>query len=184
MRLSRHSILLLAALLLCLALSSARAAGIQAEVKVSRMSVYAQTSPYGYIGSLPKGTVVTVDSYSEKAALIRWNGYVGLASVRDLQPLSGGESAAQAQRDVITLRETAVYKKPSTSSACVTLPAGTALKLLETRGSYAPSRRNPRSRPRLSSSTPACPSTPPSRPASTGRRAPPPAMIHWKRARR
>ncbi len=116
--------------------------GFQAVVAVDSMKVYAQKKPHALLGSLPRGTVVTVEDYSGSAALIRYNGKTGVALVADMtraaQPDPAPAEAPQAEvRTVVALRDTRVYRKASTSSRSSAVKAGTEMQLLAVKGSCA-----------------------------------------------
>ena len=97
----------------------------QAEVTADSAKVYAAKSPYKYLGTLPKGTVVTVKEVNGDAALITAGGKTGIVQLSALT-----EVKAEAGKAVITLRETKVYKKASKSSKFTTVKAGTAMTRL------------------------------------------------------
>lgn len=138
------SVILMVSLMLTM-LPTAQAAGsFQAVVTSSTMKVYAVKSPHRYLGTLTKGTVVTVEDYSGSAALISLNGYQGIARVSDMKALSSdSEDSGTAGVDtsdakpVVTTRSTRVYLKPSKSSKYVTVKAGTSMNLVAVNGSYA-----------------------------------------------
>ena len=146
-----HRIRALAAALLLAVLgtalsSPALAASFQAVVDVSSMKVYAEEAPHEYLGSLPRGTVVTVLEYSGKAARISYNGNTGLAKVADMKVYEEEEPAVSndttqevvsVNRTVAALRDTRIYQKPSTSSRYVTVKAGTTMTLVAYRGDCA-----------------------------------------------
>ncbi len=133
----------LLAIALLLACVPALAVGsFEAVVSADSMKVYAQKSPHKLLGSLPRGTVVTVTAWSGKAALITCNGKSGVARVSDLSRTNGGatgsgaEASAQGQ-SIVANRDTRVYRRPSTKSPFATVKAGTTLQLLGVRGSCA-----------------------------------------------
>ena len=139
----RKPSMLLAALLV-LALLSAMAPAALAEgsfkavVSVDSMRVYAQTSPYSYLGSLSKGTEVTVKAYSGGVALISYNGKTGLAQVSDLARTTETSDTETTQgRAVVATQKTRIYKKPRTSSSYKTVEAGTSVLLLAVNGNCA-----------------------------------------------
>jgi len=120
---------LLALALLGACLPAALAEGsFEAIVTVDSMKVYAQQSPHGLVGTLPRGTVVTVTAWSGIAALITCNGMTGIARVSDMARFDGGTAAPSASpapqttdpgvtpRAMVTNRETRIYSRPSTSS--------------------------------------------------------------------
>ena len=143
-------------LILASALPVAVAAGsFEAVVKSSAMKVYQRSAPYGYMGTLTKGTTVTVEAYSHGAALIRYNGKSGLAKVSDLTTVTGATKAvsasAKSQQDavyataseqasaktMVTNCATRVYKRANASSSYVSVKAGTKLGLIAVSGNVA-----------------------------------------------
>jgi len=141
---------LLALALLGACLPAALAEGsFEAIVTVDSMKVYAQQSPHGLVGTLPRGTVVTVTAWSGIAALITCNGMTGIARVSDMARFDGGTAAPSASpapqttdpgvtpRAMVTNRETRIYSRPSTSSRYGTVQAGTSVQLLAVNGTCA-----------------------------------------------
>ena len=126
-------ILLVALLLACL--PSAQAASFEAVVQVDSMSVYAEKSPHALQATLPKGTVVTVNAWSGKAALISYQGTTGIARVSDMRRADAAE--ATLNRAMVTARDTRLYRRPDISSSYVVLPKGTEVTLLAISGSAA-----------------------------------------------
>lgn len=108
----------------------------EAVVAVESMNVYAQAAPHGQVGTLPKGTVVTVNAWSGNAALISGGGVTGIARVSDMSRAEATQEGASTQT-MVTNRDTRVYQRPSTASRYVNLQAGTELQLLAVNGSAA-----------------------------------------------
>ena len=136
-------------------LPSAMAAGsFQAVVASSVAKVYQAKAPHSYLGTLPKGTTVTVKNYNRKAALISYNGRSGIVPVSDLMAVAGAtaevkqpetvsavETATAAEqasaKTMVTTRATRVYKKASKSSPSVSVGAGVKISVLSVSGSVA-----------------------------------------------
>ena len=133
------SILLILALMLGIVPTAWAESSFQAKVTASAMKVYAQESPHSYLGSLPKGTVVTVKNYSGNVALISYNGKTGVARVSDMKAISSNSTAAETEirKEVVTTCATRIYKNASTSSRYVSVKAGMKLNLLAVNGNYA-----------------------------------------------
>ena len=122
----------------------------QAVVTSSSMKVYSQSEPHDQIGTLKKGTVVTVKDHNGKAALISYNGYTGIARVSDMEPCQlcdDAESAEKAEtassseladaKPMVTVKKTKVYKKASSHSDYVRVKSGVEVNLLSVSGSWA-----------------------------------------------
>ena len=75
---------LLAVALLLACVPALAVGSFEAVVSVDSMRVYGQKSPHKLLGTLPRGTVVTVTAWSGKAALITANGKSGVARVSDM----------------------------------------------------------------------------------------------------
>ena len=142
-------VLLILALILG-AVPAACAAGIRAVVVSNSMRVYALASPHKYLGSLGKGTVVTVEACSGQAALISLNGRRGIARVSDMEPVTEkaaasepaqetkpAQAASPAGKPVVTKCATRIYERASTSSRYMTVKAGTPMTLIAVKGSCA-----------------------------------------------
>ena len=136
--------LILLSLLLLLALPAilpaARAeGGFKAVVSVDSMKVYGQKAPHKYLGTLPRGTEVTVKTYAGPAALISYAGKSGIAQVSDMTAVaeSAASEAAEPSKPMIATRETRVYKKASASSDYTTVKAGADVTLLAVNGKCA-----------------------------------------------
>ena len=130
--------------LLLAAMPAAVAEGsFEAVVSVERMNVYAEKSPHKKLGSLPRGTVVTVNAWSGIAALISYNGNTGIAKVSDMTRADAAatpaptDGATTAGTPMVANRDTRVYQKPKTSSAYTSVAAGTSLELLAVNGKVA-----------------------------------------------
>ena len=145
----KYLIVLLVLALMLSAVPAAMAAGsFQAIVAVDSMKVYSAEAPYSFLGTLPKGTEVTVEAYSGSAALISSNGKRGVVQVTDLTAASADSEQSEestvetAPVDVVALRTTRIYRKASTSSRYATVKAGTEMKLLAVKGVCAKVSRN------------------------------------------
>ena len=151
--------LILAITVLIATLLPAQAAGsFQAMVTSGSMKVYQKNAPYQYLGSLPKGTTVTVSAYSGEKALISYNGKTGIARASDMtaiEPAAQAKDSAEAAleateaketatadeiaqaKSMVTNRATRVYSKPSRKASYINVQAGTTLSLLSVKGSVA-----------------------------------------------
>ena len=148
---ARSIAVVLVALILATILPAALASGgFPAVVTSSIMKVYQQKSPYKVLGTLAKGTMVTVEAYSGQAALIRYNGRTGLVRISDLSatasavsapaeaPAAAATAAEQASaRKMVTNRATRIYKRASKSAGYVTVKAGTEVGLVAVNGNVA-----------------------------------------------
>ncbi len=139
----KRFILLLALALLMTGLPQAFAAGsFEAVVSVDGMKVYAQAKPHDVLTTLPRGTVVTVQAWSGKAALIRFEGITGVARVSEMSRVSQTDTPTATTTPVpgqtmFTNQATRVYRKPSTASQYATLQAGVSVQVLSVNGEYA-----------------------------------------------
>ena len=120
-------------LMLFLALAPAALAdSFKAVVTVESMSVYAEKSPHALLGSLPRGTEVTVVSWSGETAKITYKKKTGLARVSDMR-----RADAESATPMVANRDTRLYSKPSKSSSYADVRAGTTVQLLSVDGSCA-----------------------------------------------
>lgn len=140
------SIMLMLALMAGMVPAAWAASSFKAVVVSGSMKVYSAKSPYKYMGSLPKGTEVTVKDYKSGVALISYNGKTGMAKAGDLEKVTSSSSAADNSasntqkydsKPMVANRSTRVYSKPSTSSKSVSVKAGTSLNLLAVNGNIA-----------------------------------------------
>ena len=135
------AVLLLLALLPAIAPAARAEGSFQAVVSVDSMKVYAQKSPHKYLGTLPRGTEVTVKAYAGPAALISYGGKTGIAQVSDMTAIAASEPTQAVETSlnqaVVATRETRVYKKASTSSSYTTVKAGADMTLLAVNGKCA-----------------------------------------------
>ena len=132
----RYIMLLALALALGALAPCAMAEGsFEAVVNVDAMTVYAQAAPHDVIGTLPRGTTVTVVAWSGKAALISANGLTGVARVSDMTR-SPQESQASNQT-MVANRQTRVYLKPSATSRYAAVAQGTSVQVLSVTGNTA-----------------------------------------------
>ena len=129
-------IALLTALLLLLSALPAFAASFQAQVKSTTMKVYSESGDHAKIGTLKKGTVVTVTSYSGNVAHILYKGHTGLASIKDMKKLTNATVTAR------TTKATRVYMKADASSRSVKVSSGLAVNVIGKDGSYSKVERN------------------------------------------
>ena len=161
---NRSAIRILATALLMILLTglmpgALASSSFEAVVTSGTMKVYREKSPHDQIGSLPKGTVVTVKDYNGKAALITYKGYTGIAPIDDLKRVTESsddsssekaeEKAEKASSDelsnakpVITTKKAKVYKKASMKSDYVRVNAGVKLNLLAVSGDTAKVEKN------------------------------------------
>jgi len=140
--LKRLVLLLALALLMTMLPQAVAEGGFQAVVAVEGMKVYAQAKPHDVLTTLPKGTVVTVQTWAGKAALITVNGITGVAKVSEMTRSAATAAptatpAPAANRTMMTSQVTRVYRRPSTASQYVTLQAGVAVQVLSVNGNYA-----------------------------------------------
>jgi len=143
----RVTLKMLAALLiaaLAMGMLPALAEGGFKAVTRKKMKVYDPSGSHEVLGTLPKGTEVTVKSYSGDVAVISLNGREGLAKVSDMKAVSEkaapsrsedtGEKVSSSElaeaRTMVTNQAAKVYKKASKSSGSVKLPEGTKVRLI------------------------------------------------------
>lgn len=149
-----RTIKILAAAVILAALTSlmpALASGsFEAVVASKSMKVYDKNEPHGALGSLSRGTRVTVLEYSGGAALISYNGKTGIAKVSDLAAIASTQASAQADEvetasaselmsaePCVTAKATKVYRKASTSSKSMKVKAGVTVNVLAVRDGWA-----------------------------------------------
>ena len=125
------SVLVMAALLLSALPAAALAESFSAAVKSGKMKVYADANGRMYLGSLPKKTIVTVDSYSGGVAKIKYNGMTGYAKVSDMRSV---ESFAE---EATINTATRVYQEADASSVSVKVKAGVKVYVLAVKGNIA-----------------------------------------------
>ena len=113
---------------------AALADSFKAVVTVESMNVYAEEAPHALLGALPKGTEVTVVSWSGDTAKISYKKKTGLARVSDMRR---SDTATETGTPMVANRDTRLYTKPSTSSAYADVKAGTTVQLLSVDGSCA-----------------------------------------------
>ncbi len=153
MSMQRKAALLLSMVLMLALLAGALPAALaekslQAVVTADAMNVYSQVAPHDLLGSLPRGTKVTVEAYSGNIALISYKGYSGLAQIRDMQaaaetaPTASEAVETTMSKAVVAVRNTRIYKKASTKSRYVSVKAGTGMTLLGVNGNCAKVERN------------------------------------------
>ena len=139
----RRLILLMVTALLLAGLPCAMAAGsFEAVVAVDAMNVYAQAAPHNIVGTLPRGTMVTVQKWSGKAALVSGGGVVGIARVSEMSRVTPSATPTPTQtpapnQTMVTNQQTRVYRQPRASSRFVTLQAGVSVQVLSVNGNYA-----------------------------------------------
>jgi hypothetical protein len=105
------------------------------------MNVYAQAAPHNIVGTLPRGTVVTVQKWSGKAALVSGGGVVGIARVSEMSRVTPSATPTPTQtpapnQTMVTNQQTRVYRQPRASSRFVTLQAGVSVQVLSVNGNY------------------------------------------------
>lgn len=125
------SVLVMVALLATALPVAALAESFSAAVKSGSMKVYADAYGRQYLGSLPKKTVVTVESYVGGVAKIRYNGMSGYAKVSDMRSI---ESFA---KEATTNTATRVYQEADSTSLSVKLKAGVKVYVLAVKGAVA-----------------------------------------------
>lgn len=123
-------------LALLMTLTPEALAEFAAQVRVTRMLVYADAGLTQKLGSLKKNTVVTVESYANGVAHISYMGKSGYAAVASMKALSG-----EAQEATLNAR-VRVYQSARTSSRSTVLKKGTEVNLLMTSGSWAMIEKN------------------------------------------
>ncbi|MBR2796226.1 MAG: hypothetical protein IKE17_00555 [Clostridia bacterium] len=139
----KRLILMLVLALFMTALPQATAEGsFDAIVTVEAMNVYAQAKPHNVLATLPLGTVVTVQKWSGKAALVLYGNISGIARVSDMSRLTATAAPTPTATPVtgqtmVTNRQTRVYIRPSASSRFVTLDTGVSVQVLSISGNYA-----------------------------------------------
>ena len=133
--------LLLALAILLTGLPCAAAAGsFEAVVTVDAMNVYAQAAPHDLVGTLPRGTTVTVLKWSGKAALISSGSVSGIARVSEMSRVAPTPTPAQTpapSQTMVTNQRTRVYRQPTSTSRYATLDAGITVQVLSVNGNYA-----------------------------------------------
>ena len=112
----------------------ASAESFQAVVSVDSMKVYAQAAPHAQVGTLARGTTVTVNAWSGEAALITCGDLSGIARVSDM---SRADQSEETGVEMVANRDTRVYQRPSRASRSVKLAAGTAVTVLAVNGNAA-----------------------------------------------
>ena len=153
MKIQRKAALLLSMVLILALLAGMLPAALaeksfQAVVTADAMSVYGQDAPHNLLGTLPKGTTVTVEAYSGNIALISYKGYSGLARISDMQAVAETTAATSEavettmSKAVVAVRNTRIYKKASTRSRYISVKAGTSMTLLGVNGNCAKVERN------------------------------------------
>lgn len=130
-----------AALLVCLLATTGSIAmaesRFQAVVTAKAMKVYATSGSHKYLGSLARGTEVTVLDYKKGIAKISYKGNTGLAYVKDMDVVKDDAEEVTPSTPAVALKNMKVYKKASTSSASVTIKKGTTLNILAINGKVA-----------------------------------------------
>ena len=129
------------AVLALLAPAAVAESAVQAVVSVESMNVYAPSAPYALMGTLPKGTQVTVTARSGDAVMIRCGDRTGVARVSDLTR-AASEAQAETGRTMVANRDSRVYSKASTSSRSTGISAGEQVELLAVNGSVARVKRD------------------------------------------
>ena len=110
---------LAAALMMLMLISPAALADFEAVVTSESMKVYRQQAPHDQIGTLPKGTVVTVKDTNSQAALISYRGYKGIVHIDELEAVKSETSTTidlSDARTMVTTAKVKVYKKANTNT--------------------------------------------------------------------
>lgn len=124
-------------------LPAASAAGsIKATVAPGGAKVYAVSATPRLLGTLPAGTMVTVEAVKGAAALISANGHQGICPVSSLRKVETQATASSGGSDVVTTQATRIYSRASLSSAYVNVPKGMKMQLLAVNGACAMVSRN------------------------------------------
>ncbi|MBR2570603.1 MAG: SH3 domain-containing protein [Clostridia bacterium] len=139
-------------LLICLAASlflPAAAASKQAVVKRNNTPVYAKPKAKSKIlGTLSKGTVVTVISVKDSVARIKYSGKTGYVKKSALSMKSAPSATivpAQDHRESVTrktVQNAYAYRKASTKSKRTQVKAGTKVRILQDMGNWYKIERN------------------------------------------
>ena len=133
--------ILSAVLMLCILTGMAPAAladsSFKAVVTAKSMKVYSTTGEHKYLGSLSKGTVVTVTDYAKGIAKISYNGRTGLAYAKQMEAVDESEDSTSESTPAVALKKIKIYKKASTSSKYVTVAKGTEMNVLAVSGKFA-----------------------------------------------
>ena len=94
--------------LIMMGLPAAMAEGsFEAVVSAESMKVYAQTAPHAVIATLTKGTTVTVNAWSGRAALISHDSVTGIARVSDMRRADAAQDAS-SPKTMVTNRNTRI----------------------------------------------------------------------------
>ena len=131
------------ALILTLALAAAMlpaasaAGSFKATINAGGARIYAVSGSHALLGTLPAGTLVTVEAVKGSAALISAKGRQGICPTSALRKVETRGTGSSGATDVITTRTTRVYSKASRSSSYVSVPKGVKLKLLAVNGACA-----------------------------------------------
>ncbi len=114
-------------------------ASFSAVVTSSSMRVYAARSTDSASAKLPKGTVVTVKSYSGGVAKISYKGKTGYARVSDMKAVESADSSSSSKgtSTTVSVSGARAYKRASTSAQSVSVPKGTKVSVVSTSGSWA-----------------------------------------------
>ena len=127
--------LLLTCILTLTALPACADSSFKAVVSEDGMEVFTVDAPHAMMGTLSKGTIVTVEAVKGKAALISSGDRQGVCPVASLRKLDSGDDSTAT--DVVTTRKTRIYRKADATGRYVTVKAGTKLKLLSVDGDCA-----------------------------------------------
>ena len=135
LKLRLAAVALLVALLIA-AVPGATAASYKAKLR-SRTRIYAPKSPYKCLGTLSKGTEVTVKATRGKAAMITYRGKRYVVKSAVLKKVLKRKPVPTKNIAVVTLCATRVYKRANTSSGYRSVKAGTEMTLISSAGSVA-----------------------------------------------
>lgn len=120
-------------------------ASFSAVVTSSSMRVYAARSVNSASATLPKGTVVTVKSYSDGVAKISYKGKTGYAKVSDMKAVESSGSSTSSSTGTsttVSVSGAKAYKSASTASQSVSVSKGTKVSVVSTSGNWAKVQRN------------------------------------------
>lgn len=127
----RRLAFVLALILMFTFVPGALAASFSAVVQSDRMTVYGDSDLFEQLGSLEKDTVVTVLSYDDGVAKIRYRGYTGYAEVSDMVTVDSISTTA------VVAMDTRVYASASTTAKSVKVNKGEQVNVLSMSDNWA-----------------------------------------------
>lgn len=139
------SIVLMLCVLAGMAPTALAASSFKAVVSAKTMKVYSAKGNHKYLGSLKKGTVVTVTDYAKGIAKISYNGNIGLAYAKCMQRVeekTNTETEPVKPVPAVATQKIRIYSKASTSSKYVTVAKGTEMNIIAVNGSVAMVEKN------------------------------------------